>query len=391
MTRSERLRRGLVRYLESIDALHEPYVRDAFLRVPRETFIPDVAAREGLEAVYSDRAFTTVTDARGVGVSSSSQPAIMALMLELLDLEPGLRVLEVGAGTGYNAALLKTIVGRRGRVVSIDIDPKIARRARTALRETGASVRALAGDGRRRLPHGPYDRLIVTASSPDAPRARHQSLRPGGIIVLPIRLTATMYFPQIVVAMRKVPGGFEHVRAVIGGFMGLRAAAGDASIAFGDLTVSESVDGATRTDSVGGRSIDRMSRPSRRRLLTLLAGEPTKSSVQGAKDDRGRGLLLYATLAAPLSRIVQTGFWGVGIAHPRGDSLALLREGKTVRLDSYGSAWASDQVERLIERWRAADRPAWHDLRIGVSYGTNAKAWRTSKRDGCVLTFDWAT
>ena len=66
--------------------------------------------------------------------SSSSQPTIMALMLDALRLEPGMRVLEIGAGTGYNAALLERIVGPEGRVVSVDVDPATAAEARKRLR-----------------------------------------------------------------------------------------------------------------------------------------------------------------------------------------------------------------------------------------------------------------
>ena len=112
-------------------------MRDAFLRVPRELFVPAFAAEHGLDAVYRDEAIVTKTDEHGTPISSSSQPQIMAIMLERLALEPGLRVLEIGAGTGYNAALLKTIVGPRGRVVSVDVDPELARGARSRLRRGG--------------------------------------------------------------------------------------------------------------------------------------------------------------------------------------------------------------------------------------------------------------
>jgi protein-L-isoaspartate(D-aspartate) O-methyltransferase len=81
-------------------------VREAFLATPREAFIPSVATERGLSVVYRDEAFPTKLDAGGGAISSSSQPQIMALMLEELRLSPGDRVLEIGAGTGYNAALL---------------------------------------------------------------------------------------------------------------------------------------------------------------------------------------------------------------------------------------------------------------------------------------------
>src|SRR5262249_49722914 len=127
----------LVAELAAHDVIGTDAVRRAFLAVPREAFLPG----RPLSEVYRDVAIPTRFDAQGFPKSSSSQPAIMAAMLEQLDLQPGQRVLEIGAGTGYNAALLKELVGAAGRVVSIDLDPQVAREARAALRATGHRVR----------------------------------------------------------------------------------------------------------------------------------------------------------------------------------------------------------------------------------------------------------
>src|SRR5687767_1266842 len=107
---STRLRRQLVEQLETSGCLRSPEIRRAFLAVPREQFLPDVAEREGLGRVYQDQAIVTLRDARGIPASSSSQPSMMVAMLEQLDLRRGHDVLEIGAGTGYNAALLARIV-----------------------------------------------------------------------------------------------------------------------------------------------------------------------------------------------------------------------------------------------------------------------------------------
>ncbi len=114
-------RAALIDELARRDALHDPAVRAALLAVPRDRFLPD----EPLERAYADDAIPTKFTPDGTAISSASQPAIVALMLEQLAVAPGMRALEIGAGTGYNAALLRTLVGPTGHVTTIDIDTDI--------------------------------------------------------------------------------------------------------------------------------------------------------------------------------------------------------------------------------------------------------------------------
>ena len=170
--KSRKLRRQLVESLAQNGWIRSAPVREAFLAVPRELFVPEFAASHGLEAVYRDEAILTKQAASGLPLSSSSQPAIMALMLEQLQLGEGMSVLEVGAGTGYNAALLSRLVGRSGRVVSVDVDPEVARGARRNLRAGGYRARVVVGDGRDGVASdAPYHRIVVTASSESVPVA----------------------------------------------------------------------------------------------------------------------------------------------------------------------------------------------------------------------------
>lgn len=161
-----------------------PAVSAAFLAVPRHLFLPQIEA----VAAYKDMAIVTKSDASGLWVSSSTQPTMMAIMLEQLGLAAGQRVLEIGTGTGYNAALIATIVGDAGSVVTIDIEPDVVEAARASLAAAGfADVRVLCGDGADGVPDlAPYDRIIVTAGAWDlAPRWLAQ-LGDGGRIVLPL-------------------------------------------------------------------------------------------------------------------------------------------------------------------------------------------------------------
>ncbi|MGA5302280.1 protein-L-isoaspartate O-methyltransferase family protein [Nucisporomicrobium flavum] len=164
------LRRRFVEQLRHDGAPLTPELAAAFGTVPREAFVADgfqrrdgtwatPGAADFLEVVYRDDVLVTKVDG-GTPVSSSSQPSLMAIMLAALDVRPGHRVLEIGAGTGYNAALLSAL---GADVTSIDVQPDVAERARAALTRAGVhAVRVHAGDGYAGAPGEHFDRVIVT-------------------------------------------------------------------------------------------------------------------------------------------------------------------------------------------------------------------------------------
>jgi len=136
-----------------------PAVLEAFLGVPRHLFVPDVP----LEEAYRDQSIILKDDG-GVPCSSSSQPTIMAIMLEQLALRSGDRVLELGVGSGYNAALLARLVGGEGRVVTLDLDGELVAAARERFAAAGADgVEAIVADGGFGWPAAaPYDAIVPT-------------------------------------------------------------------------------------------------------------------------------------------------------------------------------------------------------------------------------------
>jgi protein-L-isoaspartate(D-aspartate) O-methyltransferase len=152
--------------------------------VPRHVFVPSVP----LETAYIDDVVLMKRDEAGVAISSVSQPTVVALMLEQADVHPGHRVLEIGSG-GYNAALLRELVGPTGQVTTIDIDPDVTTRARQVLDEAGyPDVQVLRADGEFGCPESaPYDRIIVTVTAWDIAPAWLDQLAPGGRIVVPLR------------------------------------------------------------------------------------------------------------------------------------------------------------------------------------------------------------
>jgi len=159
-------------------------VQAAFQAVPRHLFVPELDPA----VAYQDEALVIKYGDDGLPISSSSQPAMMAIMLEQLRLRPGHRVLEIGTGTGYNAAVMAHIVGPEGAVVTVDIDADLIARARAGLAEAGyGQVRTICADGGYGDPQdAPFDRIIVTAGASDIAPAWLDQVGPGGRLVLPL-------------------------------------------------------------------------------------------------------------------------------------------------------------------------------------------------------------
>ncbi len=193
-------------------------VQDAFARVPRHVFVPEV----GAAAAYRDEAFVIKCGPDGMPVSSSSQPAMMAIMLDQLGLMPGHRVLEIGTGSGYNAAVMAAVVGPQGEVVSIDIDADLVARARSSLVAAGyGGVTVRCADGGFGDPAGaPFDRIIVTAGAWDIAPSWLDQLVPGGRLVLPLSVRAI----QLSVALERAGEAWRSTSAWRCGFVRMMGA-----------------------------------------------------------------------------------------------------------------------------------------------------------------------
>lgn len=193
--RIHELRREFVDSLVADGYLQDPSIAAAFHRVPRHTFLPGIAP----EHVYSRDAIP-VRDRAGAVITASTPAPLMASMLEALHPTAGNRVLEVGTGTGYNAALLAQLV-RPGEAVSMEIRRETVQFARRGLE--AASVRGVVvieGDGA--LGHAdlaPYDGMIVTAGSWDIAKAWVDQLKAGGRLVLPLAIRGV----QLLVTFQK--------------------------------------------------------------------------------------------------------------------------------------------------------------------------------------------
>jgi protein-L-isoaspartate(D-aspartate) O-methyltransferase len=155
--------------------VRNPRVLDALRRVPRHLFVPEALR----EYAYFDEPLPIGAD------QTISQPYMVAVMTELLDPRPGDKILEVGTGSGYQAAVLGELAAR---VYSIEIVPELAATARARLAELGyRNVEVITGDGYRGLPaQAPFDGILVTAAPHEVPPPLVEQLRVGGRMVIPV-------------------------------------------------------------------------------------------------------------------------------------------------------------------------------------------------------------
>ncbi|MCW0211740.1 MAG: methyltransferase domain-containing protein [Pseudonocardia sp.] len=202
-TEAERLADDLVRSAR----IRSTAVAEAFRTVPRHLFLPGVPLAEA----YADEAVATQF-VDGVATSSASQPSMVAIMLEQLGLRRGQRVLEIGAGTGWNAALMSRIVGPEGVVISLDIDEELVSRAERNLASAGVDgVTVLCADGALGHPDGaPYDRIVLTVGSWDVRPEWIEQLAPGGRILLPLTVRGS----QLAIAFDAPGDGLLHSASV---------------------------------------------------------------------------------------------------------------------------------------------------------------------------------
>ncbi len=175
----ERERKRLVKKLKAGGYVESEEVEKAFLSVPREEFLPSGMGNEA----YVDHPLPI-----GNGQTISA-PSMIAIMMEALELKQDMKVLEIGAGSGYHAALAGAIVGPKGKVISIERVEKLAENARNNIRKAGLDriITVVHGDGSKGYPEaGPYHRIYLTCAAPNVPTHLKLQIEEGGMILAPV-------------------------------------------------------------------------------------------------------------------------------------------------------------------------------------------------------------
>ncbi|HEX6351668.1 methyltransferase, FxLD system [Actinophytocola sp.] len=356
------LRQQLLDVVRRHGAATDPFVATAFGEVPRHLFLPDLPPNQA----YEDDAIVTKRDAGGRPISSSSQPTIMAIMLDQLAVRPGHRVLEIGAGTGFNAALLANIVGGRGSVTSVDLDADTVERARENLDAAGcADVVLVAGDGAAGHPdRAPYDRIIATVGVWDLAPAWGEQLVPDGRLVVPLDLHGVQRSVAFVrdgdhwTSQSAMPCGFMRMR---GPFAGPERSYGLSETLTLGLPAAQEIDTEAVAAVLAETPVVRGtgSAPSEEEVfdglgLWLAVREPRCCSIS----ETGQGdVLRDAPLRAPdsVATIGILGDDGVALLSRNGDDLTVL---------GYGNDTVADELVTHVRDWEDAGRPGTDGLRI---------------------------
>jgi len=173
---SEKL--NLVNFWKQSGIVKDENVLKAFIDVDRENFV----LPQYIDYAYTDKPLPIIAG------QTISQPTTVMIMTQALELKPGMKVLEIGAGSGYQAAIIAKIVGDKGKVVTIEIIPELAKFADQNLINSGIkNVEVIMGDGSLGYEkEAPYDRIIVTAACPKIPEPLLEQLKDNGIIIAPV-------------------------------------------------------------------------------------------------------------------------------------------------------------------------------------------------------------
>lgn len=356
---AQKLRRAMVDALKQRGELNDARLEAAFLEIPRHAFLPDVS----LEQAYADEAVPIKRDTDGAVISSVSQPAMIAMMLRQLRLSPGDNVLEIGAGSGYNAALMRHVVGAEGNVTTLDLDKDIVELAEKNLQRVsaGSNVRVVHADGAAGYaPRAAYDRIIATVGVWDVPEAWVRQLKPRGIVVAPIWLEGSQVSAAFTVqpdgtlySQNNLPCGFIQMRGLAAG-PGVTRRIGTSSL----LLISNDIQ---RLDTAA--------------LHSLLSedGEQNLSDIR-LNPGEYSAYVISLVLNVPQDYIfasytITTNQQAYGIA---GHGFALIQSGSACfvpleghgEVRTFGGADAFMSLQESMRRWHDLGRPGSRNLRL---------------------------
>ncbi len=385
----------MARFLHMLDGMFRRYgasdglpnrLRDAVAATPRHLFVHRFriggALRAGGEAaplrdrdvdpegtladIYSDAVMQHVDAAGETLPSTNSQPSYVLWLLHLLDLQPGQRVLEIGSGSGWLAAVIARLVGEAGQVTGIEIIPELAEQSRADLAGLGlGTVTVTATDGTAGFPAGaPFDRVMITAATWALPAVLFRQVAEGGLVLAPVELRGGGCQVSV---LRRGGAGFVAQHAVAGWFVPLLGPGQDRPAL--RLTLADS----PFWDEVGVL-------PSQRTKLPLGTGpDGVGGAVMAFRAFLGRvapGFTIFGSGEPPEQRpwLPAEPF---GIADAARRSVALWRSGELL---GYGDPSALQAVLRAYADWTSCGMPGLagfglHIVRSAAAPPAGRRVW----------------
>jgi protein-L-isoaspartate O-methyltransferase len=364
-----------------------PAVAEAFRTVPRHQFLDAVYVRQQLHTplypvpvtelppvlaswdrvdpedqetwfglVYRDTTLVTLLDSQGIPMSSSTAPWLMATMLEYLDVRSGDRVLEIGTGTGYNAALLSSLVGPHGQVITVDIDPVVVEAAAPRL-ASRANVSVVTADGwHGYAPSAPYDKVISTAGLSCLCPEWIDQVRTGGLFLGSLQTSFAQGLARLTRLSDPPRLAGEMVNGLNGaGFIVLRSSHPCGNIVFIDDH------GETRLDG----SLVRVLESAEAGPLVLVPPELGHLLLTVQSD-----FMLLLQLACPDFDFVRLG--SVGSISPEyllilsGEHSAVLRPKENGSPGLRGHRSIADECNRVFRQWLSLGRPTTTDYKVAL-------------------------
>ena len=363
----------------------------AYLATPRHRFVSryrewgspewrQVTAEnlaQHLPALYADRPLVLFGDDDANLQSTISQPSFVLRMLDMLQLQAGQAVFELGAGSGWNAALMGQLVGPEGRVFSLELIPEVANAAAKSVEAVGSSnVRIIAADGGDGYaPGAPYDRALFTAGAYDLPRPFYDQLQEGGLLMSVIKLEGG---GDTLSVLRKTNGHFESIDSMSCAFVQLR---GKHQVDGLDPAVPEALPDwpelqkheISRTRFWwGGKGQETLAWRTMAIRFFLAISEPCFRAFKAEK--------------APVRALEELYF---GLWNQERHALVLAREDSLI---AYGNESARDQLLERVRQWVELGMPSAASFKLKVYPSDRAvepgeNQWVVKRRES---TFLWA-
>lgn len=360
----------------------------AFREVPRHGFVRNYRMGEKvvtvtpenlpqhLPAIYQNGVLTLWENKEEGIYSTISQPTLVLGMLDLLQLAKGQTVFELGAGSGWNAALIGHIVGTTGRVYSVEIIPQIAEAARQVILERGiTNVEIITGDGGSGYAEGaPYDRAVFTAGSYDLPRVFHDQVRVGGLLLMVVKVEGG---GDQLMLLEKKTDCFESKHGALCAFVPMT---GKHSFVDSAPVPLESL---SWWGELSGHEVQRR---------TFWWGADVNSAFWASV-----GVRSYMSVAEPQFKVFHEPgklpsdphHWFWGIFDVRSRSLVIARKGELI---SYGNLQANDRLMTHLHQWVDYGMPSMASMNLRIfpsetPVSDNPRQWIVRRKES---NFVWS-